>query len=540
MPVTYKEPTYKEVLCWTADTKIKYAPNPKSGKSYHRYEAYMKAKTPAEAIALGSYPQDLFFDYEHGYIKVIGGKNREQPLNPKDENDSWTKLDKILAKMHRSWLTWKATFEVAESMGVDRRQLTSDKAGAESTLVRAKRLEANEMAKMILEEAKQKNRKITDRDVLAVLRLWGFKENSTRQNVMQEGQSFVYSDTLGLVAGYDGSVMVTAATTEYSAVSQVFTGWLKDHLPAEFKKHGFGFSSINVNASYAAALHRDGNNEGPSFIKAFGDFKGGEINYWPTDDKTRGPVEKLCKRGDGMMTVDLSKNMLLFDGNRGHSVEDFQGERFSLVFFCTGLYHKANKTVKSELERCGICFPTQEGMAFARKILDSSAKKSAKKSDQAAGFGLWPHTPKEVGTNFLTEAKVKEAKKRVKKNGDVEQECNDTTFVGHKIKYVTLEDGRRSVKVYLIGESGGSRLAVSADEDKVGSGHYTYEKLASFPKGPALKTHRMADVREWIGKVVKTGKDQPKVGTKRCIRSNGAEDESPSTQATKRMRNAGA
>ena len=59
--------------------------------------------------------------------------------------------------------------------------------------------------------------------------------------------------------------------------------------------------------------------------------------------------EKLCKPED-CVTMDIGKSLLLFDGNRGHSVCNFKGERFSLVYFCTGMYHKANKTVRDELE----------------------------------------------------------------------------------------------------------------------------------------------------------------------------------------------
>ena len=53
MPNTYKDATYKEVLCWTADTQIKYSPNPKRGKSKIRYAKYAEAETVAQALVLG-------------------------------------------------------------------------------------------------------------------------------------------------------------------------------------------------------------------------------------------------------------------------------------------------------------------------------------------------------------------------------------------------------------------------------------------------------------------------------------------------------
>jgi len=525
MPNTYKEETYLEVLCWTAKTRIKYAPNPKSGKSFDRYNEYMKAKTVEDCLKLGSYPQDLFFDYEHGYIKVLGGEKRSAPLDPKDEEKSWHKVDKMLARMHRNWITWKKTFEVAKTLGVDRRQLTSDKTTSETTEMRAKRLHATAMASMVLEDIAKSHRKVSDRDLVSVLRLWGFKENSTRQNVMKEGQSFVFSDTLGLVAGYDGSVMVTQATSEYSAVTRLIGQWLKDHTPPELQQHGFGFSSINVNANYAAALHRDGNNEGPSMIKAFGQFKGGELNYWGDDDKTLGPVEKCCKDGD-KMSVNISKNLLLFDGNRGHSVEDFQGERFSLVFFCVGLYEKANKTVKAELERCGIHFPSKAGMAAARDILGAPRGYNGKKAKgEKPPLCCWPQTGKETGTNFLAESKVKEAKKKALdfEKEDGVQECTDVEFVSTKIKYNMLPDGRRSVRFFMVGAtSGGLRLAVTADEEKKDTGRYLYKKVPEFKFGPQLSpTNRIADVRAWAEKFTKKG---AAVTGRRCVRSSSASE----------------
>eukprot|EP00441_Pelagodinium_beii_P038199 CAMPEP_0197650138 /NCGR_PEP_ID=MMETSP1338-20131121/30762_1 /TAXON_ID=43686 ORGANISM="Pelagodinium beii, Strain RCC1491" /NCGR_SAMPLE_ID=MMETSP1338 /ASSEMBLY_ACC=CAM_ASM_000754 /LENGTH=552 /DNA_ID=CAMNT_0043224489 /DNA_START=55 /DNA_END=1713 /DNA_ORIENTATION=+ len=526
MPNTYQEATYLEVLCWTAGTRIKYGPNPKSGKSFIRYDKYMKAKTVDDSLKLGSYPQDLFFDYEHGYITVLGGEKRSAPLDPKDEEKSWSKVDKMLARMHRNWITWKKTFELADQLGVDRRQLTSDKTTSETTEMRAKRLHATAMATMILEDVEKSKRKVTDRDVLAVLKLWGFRENTNRQNVMKEGQNFVFSDTLGLVAGYDGSVMVTQATSEYSAVTQIFGRWLKDHTPAELQKHGFGFSSINVNANYAAALHRDGNNEGPSMIKAFGEFEGGELNYWGDDDKTHGPVEKCCKAGD-KMSVDLGENLLLFDGNRGHSVNDFKGERYSLVFFCVGLYDRANKAVKAELERCGIQFPSQTGMAAARSLLGAPRgyKDAKQKKGEKPALCCWAQAGKATGANFLTAVKVQEAKRKALEFEDVEKECTDVQFVSHKIKYHILPDGRRSVRFFMVGaSSGGLRLAVSADEDRKGSGHYLYQKVPGFKIGPALSpTHRIADVRAWAEKFTKKSAVAPT--GRRCVRSSSAAEE---------------
>ena len=59
-------------------------------------------------------------------------------------------------------------------------------------------------------------------------------------------------------------------------------------------------------------------------IKAFGEFVGGEIHYWPDDDRST-PLENFDD--PNKVSVNLRKEMLLFDGNRGHSVEDFEDDQ---------------------------------------------------------------------------------------------------------------------------------------------------------------------------------------------------------------------
>jgi len=523
MPTTYKEGTYKEVLRWTAQTKIKYAPNPKSGKSKIRYDKYMKAKTVSQAMELGSYPQDLFFDFEHGYITVLGGFRRQKPLNPDQQADDWTSIDIMLAKMHRSWNCWKQTFVVAEKLGVDRRLLTSHKVTGEDTEVRAARLASNELAKMVLADVRESKRNITDRDVVAVLRQWGFRQNTNRSNVMPEGQGYVLSDTIGLVSNYKGCVSVVMATTEYLAFTQVLTGWLKDHMPAEIKNK-FAYTSININANYAGKLHRDSNNQGPSLIHAFGSFSGGALNYWADDDKSKGPVEKMCQPGMSA-SIKLDKNLLMFDGNRGHSVQDFSGERFSLVFFSIGQYHKANTQVRTELKRCGIDAPSTKNMAEMERMLGAPGDRSNAKTL------AWPiqDDRRALGTNFLGSAFAKKAKDLAfssDRNQMSEKDCKDTKFVDHKISYHMLPGGRRGVRVHLVGESGGQILVATGEEDAKGSATYTYHKVESFKRGPPLSTTRIGEVRQWLAKIL----GQPlKTAVKRCV-SSFSKDDAPSAK----------
>ena len=87
---------------------------------------------------------------------------------------------------------------------------------------------------------------VSENDVLSVLRLWYFKANKVRVNVMPQGVTSVYSDTLGLVRTPVGKILCSSATMKYWAVTALFGRWLTEHLPACFAKV-FPFSSISVN-----------------------------------------------------------------------------------------------------------------------------------------------------------------------------------------------------------------------------------------------------------------------------------------------------
>merc|ERR1711972_1197441 len=70
-------------------------------------------------------------------------------------------------------------------------------------------------------------------------------------------------------------------------VMQLLNKYLLDHHPSDLGMKQFPFTSININKAYNGRLHRDGNNVGPSILKAFGDFTGGALRYYPNDDRSR-------------------------------------------------------------------------------------------------------------------------------------------------------------------------------------------------------------------------------------------------------------
>mmetsp|Transcript_19346 Transcript_19346/g.56213 ORF Transcript_19346/g.56213 Transcript_19346/m.56213 type:complete len:711 (+) Transcript_19346:72-2204(+) len=524
MPCTYARETYLEVLSWLDNTPIKYAPNPKQkqSKSFVRYAKYSKAKTVGEALRLGTYYLDLLFDFEHGHLRAAGGPKRSGLVDPNKSawDDTWTKTDKVLSRMHNKWIQWSKTFEVADRLGVDRRNLTSNKQGGLSVELHATRIEAEVMSKLILETADTERQPVTDADVLHVLRLWGFRQNVTRQNVMREGVEWVNSDTLGLLAGYDGTVSVNGATRFYPSVTKLVCRWLKDHLPAELSDR-FVFTSINVNKGYAAKLHRDGNNEGPSMIRAFGEFTGGRLHYWPEDDKTKATLDTL--KDEDKLTIDLTKNLLLFDGCRGHAVEDFEGERFTIVYFSIGRAHKASEADRQLLRDVGVPFPDTASMASTKAMLSPPLGYGDKAQPHPGGkrntHRLWPRREGEVRiVDTLSEERIRQAKEAAKFVEPPQEDDDappDTTFVGHAMDRKILDDGRRMLRVYLKGASGRLVLAATGVEEKKGSARYEYKRVDSFTQGKPLCSHQLADVRAWVAAVVKNGGAPAGKGQKR-------------------------
>jgi len=337
----YRDETFEIVTRWKAETKISYRPHAKAPgtKSHVRYEKYMKAKTVGEALKLGSWPADWCWDYERGYIK-ISGSVRDEPIDVTATSDDskFTDVDKAVYHWYRK--------ELARNLGLSIADLVNGRSSGESTIMRAHRLVAQREAKRILAEAAKKKRKVTDEEVSSVLREWGFAKNMNRVNVMHKGQTWVWSDNLGLVRDRIGDIHITPPAKAYPEFPQLLTKWLTDRLPAEAKH--FKFTSLNVNKDYAAKIHRDGNNLGPSMISAFGEFTGGSLCYYPEDDGSEKNVEKL--KAD-KVKFDLNKSLALFNGNCAHSVEDFKGNRFSVVFFTIGC-HARMKQEDRELMTC--------------------------------------------------------------------------------------------------------------------------------------------------------------------------------------------
>jgi len=232
--------------------------------------------------------------------------------------------------------------------------LFTDRGSQENLIMRAHRLVAQREAKAILAECAKRKRQISDAEMTRVLKAWGFARNVARTNVMHPGQSWVWSDTLGLLRDRVGDIHMTQSSVKYPEVVTLVNKWLSDRLPAGMRP--FAWTSLNVNKDYAAYIHRDGNNFGPSMIAAFGDFTGGELNYYPDDDG-KGEPDKLLKGKHKAESFVLGKGRARVNGNSAHSVNPFEGNRFSIVFFTLGCHAKMKQDDRASLKDVGFAMP---------------------------------------------------------------------------------------------------------------------------------------------------------------------------------------
>jgi len=358
--------SYDLISRFTGATRIRYVPNPKTpgSKSFDRYKKYQNAKTVGEAVKHCK-PADLLYEYEKGFLKVLGGPMAVKPacMGP-PSNDPTIK---ILAKFRGpNGCSIKIDPEVRKKLsklaglyGMDLDKLHEEagkQCNSESADIQTARVIADEMSKRKLQAGK----KIVDKDIVEVLSVWGFPENETRVNVLPEGVKSVHSDTMGVLRMRDGTYRIFDPTTRYEHVTKLICKWF------DAERHGlpsdFGFTGININHNYAGRRHRDNGNEGPSAIKAIGKFSGGKLNYFPKDIKKSGRRDVAALEAKESIVLDLSKSLKLFCGNNAHGVQPFKGDRFSLVFFTTSKWWKMKPPVAKKLTQLGFKVPTLKSM----------------------------------------------------------------------------------------------------------------------------------------------------------------------------------
>eukprot|EP00405_Crypthecodinium_cohnii_P016723 CAMPEP_0206449376 /NCGR_PEP_ID=MMETSP0324_2-20121206/18052_1 /ASSEMBLY_ACC=CAM_ASM_000836 /TAXON_ID=2866 /ORGANISM="Crypthecodinium cohnii, Strain Seligo" /LENGTH=449 /DNA_ID=CAMNT_0053918741 /DNA_START=67 /DNA_END=1417 /DNA_ORIENTATION=- len=410
---------------FTPYTPIQYGPNPKQkgSKSFDRYNGYKDAKTVGEALHMGSKVADLCWELQRGDYKVLSAAKMPKKLrNMTDKDIKKTEAllktmrgpiglavslddkdaEKELAK-EEAWMEKKVklTREYAAKLGVELELESHDNLAEEGIYENADcrngRLVADTLATKILADRAKERKSVTEADVLEVLRLWGFAQNGNRLNVLPGARKWVYSDTLGAIQRRTGGYGVTPPTKRYPNVAKLLNQYLADNRP-EGLDEDFVCSSININANYGARIHRDGNNIGPSAIRAFGDFKGGELWYWDKDDR-KAKLEDLPRSQARKM--NLKKKTLIFDGTLAHSVDPFEGERISVVWFSCRHHNRVGVSNVSFLKsKAGFRWPKDKTIAklksFAhnqfvkKKELDLGPAPAEQSWEECEGFNHPP------------------------------------------------------------------------------------------------------------------------------------------------------
>lgn len=138
--------------------------------------------------------------------------------------------------------------------------------------------------------------------------------NDTRVNARPQGATSYVGFCLGKVKMLVGGIVDSRFNARFPELLRAAQALMHAHDPA------FKFTSIQVNKNMQCSPHKDSGNVGMSYIIGLGDYTGGELVVAPKN----APVQEHDIRG----------KFLYFDGcHNTHSVNPFQGERYSLVFF---------------------------------------------------------------------------------------------------------------------------------------------------------------------------------------------------------------
>jgi len=95
--------------------------------------------------------------------------------------------------------------------------------------------------------------------------------------------------------------------------------WLYLEMFRDLYFRDFHFTGVQLNYNYKIPPHFDSNNIGESVLVCCGDYTGGST---------------IVEMEDGLKFFDGRKHPVIFDGYKyKHWVDDFKGDRYSLVFF---------------------------------------------------------------------------------------------------------------------------------------------------------------------------------------------------------------
>ncbi|KAI2495137.1 acetylcholine-gated cation-selective channel [Fragilaria crotonensis] len=171
-----------------------------------------------------------------------------------------------------------------------------------------------------------------DHDItLALLKTmdWTMAQNTSRRNVIRSDDpstprnsrnkpycmSFIFGRNMKDPAGG-----LSWWSTKYPDVYDKLRALLEKYDPS------FSYTHITLNRNLRCKRHTDGGNAGPSYIAAFGNFKGGKLLVEPPGG------------GRPEMELDLKSRFVKFNGKtQPHETLAFSGERFTLVYYTSDI-----------------------------------------------------------------------------------------------------------------------------------------------------------------------------------------------------------
>ena len=187
-------------------------------------------------------------------------------------------------------------------------------------------------------------------DVLRyVMLLWTGTNNRYRKRVNPPGQDFVKSVSLGVISQHTGEVMTSSMTKSHPALTRVLNLYAQSVCSKDFK-----WTTITVNDGFASSRHRDSGNAGLSFIKTVGDYHGGSLFTWPSDDSRK----TLGSLAYGEAETLDPRNGVYFDGTRAHETQEFSGWRISIVWFVAKRHTDMSSEVSEEAQAYAFRLPS--------------------------------------------------------------------------------------------------------------------------------------------------------------------------------------
>tara|TARA_R110000824_G_scaffold11745_2_gene51433 strand:+ start:786 stop:1310 length:525 start_codon:yes stop_codon:yes gene_type:complete len=148
-----------------------------------------------------------------------------------------------------------------------------------------------------------------------------FSKNYNRGNVLKAGDKYYHGVCLGIIFswthGHEYILSQISKQPKYADLLKKAMKLINTYDPV------FDCTTIQFNKNYRIAKHIDGNNVGESYIIGLGDYSGGELIVYDSNDNPK--------------YIDINHKFYKFNGSEFyHEVSDFIGTRITLVFFKLG------------------------------------------------------------------------------------------------------------------------------------------------------------------------------------------------------------